>query len=68
MCHGVPLALVYKGGEEGRPADPYGHAKCGVLLGLQVLAGVHQREGGKKEGEGGEKGKGAGPLVQFGLG
>ena len=59
LCvYGVPLALVYKGGEEGRPAGPYGRAKCGVLLGLQVLlVGVHQREGGKKEGEGGKGGK-----------
>ena len=33
---------------------------CGVLLGLQVLVGVHQ-EGRKGEGSGGE-GKVAGPL------
>ena len=66
LCvHGVPLASVYKGGEEGRPAGPRGAPKCGVLLGLQVLVGVHQEEGREKEGEGG---KGAGPLVQFGLG
>ena len=69
LCvHGVPLASVYKGGEEGRPAGPYGRAKCGVLLGLQDLVGIHQREGGKKEGEGGEKGKRGWPLVQLGLG
>ena len=43
---GCPFASVYKGGEEGRPAGPYARAKCGVLLGLQVLVGVHQREGG----------------------
>ena len=79
LClQGVALALVYKVGEEGRPAGPYGRAKCGVLLGLQVLVGVHQREGGKKEGEGGEKGKagrppsptrfGGGRVLPLGLG
>ena len=70
LCVYEPLALVYKGGEEGRPAGPYGRAKGGVLLGLQVLVGVHQREGGKKEGEGGEKGKGGRPPspIRFGLG
>ena len=71
LCvYGVPLASVYKGGEEGRPAGPYGHAKCGVLLGLQVLVGVHQREGRNKEVEGGEKGKVGWPPspIRFGLG
>ena len=69
LCvHGVPLGSVYKGGEEGRPAGPRGAPKCGVLLGLQVLVGVHQEEGREKEGEGGKEEGGAGPLVQFGLG
>ena len=36
---------------------------CGVLLGLQVLVGVHQ-EGRKGEGSGGE-GEVAGPLLSF---
>ena len=60
VCIGVPPAPVYKGarGEEAGPRR--GRAKCGVLLGLQVLVGVHQ-EGRKGEGSG-ERRKGAPPL------
>ena len=34
---------------------------CGVLLGLQVLVGVHQEEGREKEGEGGKEERGPAP-------
>ena len=52
LCvNGVLLASVYKGGEEGRPTGPRCAPKCGVLIGLQVLVGVHQEEGREKEGE-----------------
>ena len=64
----MPLASVYKGGRRRRPASPRVRPKCGVLLGLQVLVGVHQEEGREKEGEGGEKERGPDPLVKFGLG
>ena len=38
LCvHGVPLASVYKGGEERRPAGPRGRAKGGGIL---LLVGV----------------------------
>ena len=61
MCvYGVPLASVYKGWRRRRPAKAIGAARMGVLLGLQVLVGVHQ-EGRKGEGSGGV-GKVAGPL------
>src|SRR3954468_9889803 len=54
LCvQGVPLASVYKGWRRRRPAKLIGAAKMGVLLGLQVLVGVHQ-EWRKGEGSGGE--------------
>ena len=54
LCvYGVPLASVYKGWRRRRPAKAIGAARMGVLLGLQVLVGVHQ-EGRKGEGIGGE--------------
>ena len=46
--------------EEEEAGQGYGAARMGVLLGLQVLVGVHQ-EGRKGEGRGGE-GEVAGPL------
>src|SRR3954466_12830206 len=56
---GCPLPLYIKdGGGGGRPR--LGAPGCGVLLGFQVLVGVHQ-EGRKGEGSGGV-GKVAGPL------
>ena len=57
---------IKDGGGGGRPRQLVRQG-CGVLLGLQVLVGVHQ-EGRKGEGSGGE-GEVAGPfsLVQFGL-
>src|SRR6266536_1369800 len=58
--HGVPIALVYKGWRRRRPAKAKVRPGCGVLLGLQVLVGVHQ-EGREGEGRRGE-GKVAGPL------
>ena len=61
LCvHGVPLASVYKGWRRRRPAKAEVRPGWGVLLGLQVLVGVHQ-EGRKGEGIGGE-GEVAGPL------
>ena len=49
---------VYKGGE-GRPASPpWRSPKRGILLGLQVLVGFHQKGERGKEGEGEGKGKG----------
>ena len=64
----MPPAPVYKGAR-GRPAGPLWRApKRGILLGLQVLVGFHQKGEGGKEGEGEGEGKGAPPfLVQFGL-
>ena len=57
---GCSLPLYIKdGGGGGRPRQLV-RPGCGVLLGLQVLVGVHQ-EGRKGEGSGGE-GKVAGPL------
>ena len=57
---GCPLPLYIKdGGGGGRPRQLV-RPGCGVLLGLQVLVGVHQ-EGRKGEGIGGE-GEVAGPL------
>ena len=57
----VPLASIYKGGEEGRPAGPRSAPKCGVLLGLQVLVRVHQGEGRETEGGGGKEERGPAP-------
>src|SRR5215216_4215517 len=67
---GCPPAPVYKGWRRGGRPAPRAHPKCGVLLGLQVLVGVHQKEEREKEGEGEKKERGgaAPPLVQFGLG
>ena len=43
--------------ERGRPADPCrARQERGVLLGLQVLVGFHLVEGGRRKGEGEEKG------------
>ena len=57
---GCPLPQYIKdGGGGGRPRQLV-RPGCGVLLGLQVLVGVHQ-EGRKGEGIGGE-GEVAGPL------
>ena len=57
---GCPLPQYIKdGGGGGRPRQLVRQG-CGVLLGLQVLVGVHQ-EGRKGEGIGGE-GEVAGPL------
>src|SRR5215216_1209425 len=57
---GCPLPQYIKdGGGGGRPRQLV-RPGCGVLLGLQVLVGVHQ-EGRKGEGSRGE-GKVAGPL------
>ena len=57
---GCPLPQYIKdGGGGGRPRQLV-RPGCGVLLGLQVLVGVHQ-EGRKGEGSGGE-GDVAGPL------
>ena len=64
----MPLASVYKGWRRRRPAKAIGAARMRVLLGLQVLVRVHQEEGREKEGEGEKEERGAGPLVQFGLG
>ena len=66
MCHGVPLASVYKGGRGGGAAGPMG-APGGVLLqpgvGLPPLA-LLEKEGGREKEE-----RGAPPpfLVLFGL-
>ena len=59
VFRGAP-ASVYKGWRRRRPAKAEVRPGWGVLLGLQVLVGVHQ-EGRKGEGSGGE-GKVAGPL------
>ena len=59
VCLEVPLPQYIKDGGGGRPRQLV-RPGCGVLLGLQVVAGVHQ-EGRKGEGSGGE-GKVAGPL------
>ena len=60
VCLGCPLPQYIKdGGGGGRPRQLV-RPGCGVLLGLQVLVGVHQ-EGRKGEGSGGE-GEVAGPL------
>ena len=53
-----PPSYIKKGGGEGRPA-PRARPKRGILLGLQVLVGIHQ------EGEG--EGKRGRALVLFGL-
>src|SRR3954465_11725687 len=58
--YGVPPAPVYKGWRRRRPAKAKVRPGYGVLLGLQVLVGVHQK-GRKGEGSGGV-GKVAGPL------
>src|SRR5215216_6506811 len=55
---GCPPAPVYKGRRRGCRPAPRAHQKCGVLLGLQVLVGVHQKEEREKEGEGEEKERG----------
>src|SRR3954471_17995884 len=60
---GVPPDPVYKGAR-GRPTGPLWRApKRGILLGLQVLVGFHQKGERGKEGEGEGEGKGgAAPL------
>ena len=52
-----PPPYIKEGGGEGRSA-PRARPKRGILLGLQVLIGIHQEgEGGRKEeGEGKERG------------
>ena len=62
LCvYGVPPPPYIKdGGGEGRPA-PRERPKRGILLGLQVLVGIHQKGERGKEGRGGREGKGAPP-------
>ena len=69
MCSRVPLPPYIKE-ERGRPAGPCrARQERGVLLGLQVLVGFHQKErGGRKERERErERGVAPPPLVLFGL-
>src|SRR5215216_1906444 len=55
---GCPPAPVYKGWRRGGRPAPRARPKCGVLLGLQVLVGVHQKEEREKQGEGENKERG----------
>src|SRR3954463_6279606 len=62
VCSRVPPPHIYKGAR-GRPADPLWRApKRGILLGLQVLVGFHQKGERGKEGKGEGEGKGGPPL------